>query len=54
MTKEGSMESGLDNVGSLRWDPAVSSRGQRGRDEEETPKEGFCLHYRSAELDLRN
>lgn len=54
MTEEDSVESGLYNVGALRWDPAVSSRGQRGRDEEETLKEGLCLHYRSAQLVLRN
>lgn len=48
MTEESPMELGLDNMGALRCEPAVSSRGQRERDEKETPKEGLCLHYRSA------
>lgn len=54
MTREHPIESGMDNIEGLRWDPAVRSGGQRWRNGEETPKERLCLHYRSARLVLRN
>lgn len=54
MTGEGPVEPDVDNTEARRWGPAVSSRGQRGRDGEETPKEWLCPRYRFALLVLRN